>query len=183
MILWALRLLRSLSGYQYRTIIITVLLPATVPAVITYFAPDFLVLRVIFYVAAFLAWSVLAVMAVASMLRKDRSEAEQLVDQKLESLSSQISNLREGHEDLAANLGQQVKDLEETVRTTLKEELGVELRPRRISVRGKSIHFSFGVSAANVAVVVGSKLARLRRWFRSVMHRLWEVVYGKLEDG
>ena len=182
MIRRALRLFRGLSGYHYRTIILTMLLPAIVPAVIAYFAPDTLVLQVIFYVAAFLVWSVLAVLAVASMLKRDIYGAEQLVDDKLEALSSQISRLREEHEDLGADLRQQVKDLEETVRTTLKEELRVDLRPRRISLRAKPIHFSLGVSAANVTVVGGSKVARLLQWCRRAMRWLWEVVYGKPDD-
>ena len=182
MIRSALRLFRGLSGYHYRTIIITMLLPAIVPAVIAYFAPDTLVLRVIFYVAAFLVWSVLAVLAVASMLKRDISGAEQLVDHKLEAPSSQISRLREEREDLGADLRQQVKDLEETVRTTLKEELRVDLRPRRISLRAKPMHFSLGASAANVTVVGGSKVARLLQWCRRAMRWLWEVVYGKPDD-
>ena len=182
MILGALRLFRSLSGYHYRTIFLTVLLPAIVPAVIAYFAPELLVLRVIFYVAAFVVWSASAVLAVASMLRGDRSDSERLVDQNVEALSSQISALSEEHEDLGADLRQQVKDLEEAVRTTLKEDLGVDLRPRRISLRARAIAGS-PTASATLSVVGGSKLRRLRLWFRQAMRRLWEVVYGKPEDG
>ena len=181
MILAALRLFRSLSGYHHRTILLTVLLPAIGPPAIAYFAPTSIVLQVVLYVAAFLVWSVLAMLAVASMLRRDRFEAEQLIAQRLETLSSQISRLREEHEDLRAGLRQQVKDLEEAVRATLKEELGVVLPPLPISIRARFTAGSATLSAA-VTVVGGSKLARVRRWFRRATRWSWEVVYGKPED-
>ena len=180
MILSALRLFRSLSRYHYRTILLTVLLPVIGAPMIAYFGPDCLVLQVILYVAAFLVWSVLAVLAVASMLGRDRSEAEQLVAQQNEALSGQIGKLREEHEDLRLDLRQQVNDLEEVVRSTLSEGLGVVLPPRPISMRARLTAGSPTMSAS-LTVVGGSRLARLRRWFRCAMRRLWEVVYGKPE--
>ena len=181
MYLSALRLLQSLSGYQYRTVIITVLLPAIGPPIIAYFGPEFLVLRFILYAAAFLVWSVFAVLAVASMLNRDKSEAEQLADQKLESLSEQFGRLREGHDDLRLDFRRQLNDLEEVVRSTLSDRLGVVLPPRPISIRAK-IKSGVPIVSATGTGVGGSKLARLRRWFRRAVHRLKEVVYGKPED-
>ena len=181
MILGALRLFRSLAGYHFRTIILTVLLPAIVPAVIAYFAPDSIALRVIFYVAAFLVWSVSAVLAVAAMLKRDRSGAEQMVSQKIEALSAQIGKLREEHEDSRADLRQQVNDLEDVVRSTLKEDLGIVLPPRRVSLRARAVAGS-PTASATLSVVGGSKLARLRQWFRRAMRQLWGVVYGRPED-
>ena len=124
MILGALRLFRSLSTYHYRTIFLTILLPAIGAQIIAYFGPDYLVLRVILYVATFLVWSVFAVLAVASMLNRDRSEAEQLIAHSLKSLSGQIESLREEHQESRLDLRQQVESLEEAVASTLKEELG-----------------------------------------------------------
>ena len=181
MYLSALRLFRSLSRYHYRTIIITTLLPVIGTPVIAYFGPDSLVLRFVLYVGAFLVWSVFAVLAVASMLRRDRSEAEQLASLEIEALSGQISRLREEHEESRMDHRQQANDLEEVVRSTF-EELGVVLPPRRISIRAKGIHFGIMTSVANVSVSGGSKVTRLRRWFRRVKRRLREVVYGKPED-
>ena len=181
MILTALRLFRSLSGYHHRTILLTILLPVIWPPLIAYFGPDSIVLQVILYVAALLLWSVFAVLAVASMLRRDRSEAEQLVVQQIEALSGQIRRLREEHEDLRVDLRQQVDDLEEVVRSTLSENLGVVLPQRPISIRAKFTAGSPRMSAT-LTVVGGSKVARLRQWFRRAMRRLWEVVYGKPED-
>ena len=181
MILAALRLIKSLSGYHYRTVFITVLLPAIIPAVVAYLAPDPAVLRVVFYVAAFFVWSVLAVLAVASMLNRDRSQAEQLVAHQIEGLSEQISNLRERQEDLGRDLRQQISDLEETVRTTLREKLEVVLPPRPISIRARFTAGSPTVSV-NLSVVGGSKLARFRLWVRRTVRRMWEVVYGKLVE-
>ena len=179
MILSALRLFRSLSRYHYRTIVITILLPVIWPAMIAYFGPD-LVLQVILYVAAFLVWSVFAVLAMASMLRRDRSEAEQLVAQQKEALSGQICRLREEHDDLKLDLRQQVNDLEEIVRSTLAEKLEVILPPRPISLRAKGTLGS-PTASGTLTVVGGSKVARLRKWCRRATRRLWEVVYGKPE--
>ena len=181
MILNALRQFRSLSGYHYRMVVLTILLPAIGPTSLALFGPDLFILRVILYVAAFLVWSVLAVLAVASMLNRDRSEAEQLLSQRLETLSTQIGRLKEDHEDLKVDFRQQVKDLEEVVRSTLKEDLGVDLRPRRISLRARAVAGS-PTASATLSVVGGSKLRRLRLWFRRAMRRMWEVVYGKPED-
>ena len=53
--------------------------------------------------------------------------------------------------------------LEEAVRVTPKEEVGVDLRPRRISLRAKAVLGGLSMSVANVTVVGGSKLVRLRQ--------------------
>ncbi len=185
MILGTLRRFKSLSGYHYRMIVFTILLPALVPAIapriIAYFAPDLLVPLDIFYAAAFVVWSGLAVLAVASMLKRDRSEADQLAEQKLEALSSQTSRLREEHHDLGADLRQQIRGLDETMRATLKDELGVVLPPRPLSIRAR-LSAPTPRMSASLAVVGGSTVVRLQQWFRHALRRLWEMVYGKPDD-
>lgn len=181
MILSALRLFRSISRFHYRTIIITMLLPVIGPPIIAYFGPDHLALQVILYVAAFLIWSVFAVLAVASMLGRDRSEAEQLVAKQLDALRSQIYRLSEEEQDSRLDLRRQLDDLEEVVRSTLSERLGVILPPRPVSLRVKATLPS-PTASVTVTVAGGSKVARLRRWVRRAIRRLWEVVYGKPED-
>ena len=181
MILNALRHFRSLSGYHYTMIVLTILLPAIGPASLTLFGPDHFILRVILYVAAFFVWSVSAVLAVASMLKGDKSEAERLTSPKLEALSAQIGRLREEYEDSRVGLRQQVNDLEEVVRSTLREELGVVLPRRPISV-GARVSGGSSTTSVSVSVVGGSRLARLRRWSRRAMRGIWEVVYGKPDD-
>ena len=49
---------------------------------------------------------------------------EQLVAQQVEALSGRIGKLEEEHEDSKVDFRQQVKNLEEVVRSTLREELG-----------------------------------------------------------
>ena len=184
MILSALRLFKSLSIYHYRTIVITILLPVIGPPIVALFGPDCRVLQVTIYIAGFLVWSVFAVLAVASMLRTDRAEAQRQVAQQTEEVSTGILRLREEHEDLRAGLRQQardLKDLEETVRAKL-EELGAVLPPRRISARGTAIRATLGLSVANASVTGGSTLARVRRRFLRATRWLWRVVYGKPED-
>ncbi len=174
------RWLRSLSFYHYKTIGITTLLPVIVTPILAHFGPAPLVLQVIVYAFVFFLWSASAVLAVAYMLTRDKSEAEQLVSQNVDALLEQISRLSEEQKDLRLDIRQQVDDLEEVVRSTF-EQLGVVLPPRPISVRAKGAFFSFDVPAANGTVVGGSRVARLRRWFRRITSRLWGVVYGKPE--
>ena len=120
----ALRHFRSLSGYHYRMVVLTILLPAIGPTSLALFGPDHFIMRVILYVVAFLIWSVLAVLAVASMLKRDKSEAERLTSQSSKRFRPRLADLREELEDSRVGLRQQVKDLEEVVRSTLREELG-----------------------------------------------------------
>lgn len=181
MILTILRLLKSLSGYHYRTVVLTILLPAVGPVILAFLAPDSFVLQVILYIAAFLVWSLLAVLAVASMLIKDRSEAEQQVDQKFQTISSQINTLKEKQEDTTAGLRQQLRDIEKTVRDTLEEELGVVLPPRPALI-GFTVSSGRSTASVGVTVIGGSKWAQFRRWCRRALHRFWEAVYGKTEE-
>ena len=94
MYLSALRLFKSLSSYHYRTIILTMLLPVIGPPMIAYFGPDRLVFQVTLYLGAFLVWSVFAVIAVASMLGRDRSEAEYQVAQQVEGCQARSQDLK-----------------------------------------------------------------------------------------
>ena len=178
MILGALRLFKSLSAYHYLAILLTVIFPVIGPRLVAYIAPDCLLLRAIVYVAAFLLWSLWAVLAVAWMVSRERSEAEQFVAPKIELLSRQISSLEEQTEDLSVDLLREVDNLEEVVRTTLSEELEVVLPPRPVSLRARATA-GRPTASFNLTVVGGSKLARLREWLRRKARRIWEVVYGK----
>ena len=185
MIRGILRRFRSLPVHHRITIFITILLPVIwLPVIwtplIAYITCD-PVLQVVLHVVVFLLWSVIAVVAFASTLKKDKSEVEQLVAQQVEALSGRIGKLEEDHGDLRVDLRQEVDNLEEAVRSTF-EQLGVVLPPRRISLRAKAFHIGLSMSAPNLTVGGGSKVARLWEWFRRSMRRLWEVVYGKPED-
>ena len=175
----------SFGGFGL-TISITLLLPVILTPVIwtppiAYITLD-PVLQVVLYVVAFLVWSVIAVVVFASTLEKDKSEAEQLVAQKVEALKGRIGKLEEEHLDLRVDLRQEVDNvvdnLEEAVRSAF-EQLGVVLPPRRTSIRARASHICLSMSAPNSTVVGGSKVARLREWFRRWLR---EVVYGKPED-
>ena len=181
MVLTALRLFRSLSLYQYRTIILTVLLPAIGSSIIVDSAPDLFLPQPALHMATFLVWSALAVLAVASMLKRDRSDAGQLVDQRLEALSAQIKRLREEHQGSSLDLRQQVSDLEEVVRSTLSEEMGVLLPARSVSIRATMTAVTPTLSAS-LTVVSGSKLDRLRQRVRRALRQSWDALYGKPED-
>ena len=74
----------------------------------------------------------------------------------------------------------EVDNLEESVKETLRDNLGVVLPPRPISLRARATAGCPKVSA-NLTAVGGSKLARLREWLRRKARGIWEVVYGKPE--
>ena len=193
MILWARRELKILSGYHYLVIFLTILLPVIgptsfaffAPESLAFFAPESLALQVILYIAAFAVWAIFSMLAVASMLRRDRSKAEQLVVQQIEGLSGQVLKLEQGLDDVRADLRQKVKDFkdfEQTVRKTLEEELGVVLPPGTLSVRARAGLGSVTFNLAAVTVSGGSRVARLRQWFRRSVHRVCAIVYGRSEN-
>ena len=68
------------------------------------------------------------------------------------------------------------------MRKTLGEELGVALPPVPLSIRARAVLGEFTVSAAAVTVTGGSRVARLRQWFRRAVSRVWGVVYGRPEN-
>lgn len=181
MILKSALLFRTLSGYHYRTIIITVLLPAIGPAILASFVFDSFILRTILYAAAFLVWAALAVLSVATMLTRDRADTERQISQKVEAISCQISVLKEAHDNLGTDLRLTVKDLEETVRTTLKEELGVSLPRPPVSIRA-SFDAGGATISANLKGARRGWLARFREWIKQIARRAWEVAYGRTED-
>ena len=178
MYLYVRRRFRIPSGYHYIMIIVTILLPVIGTPIIDYFGPDCLVMRSFLYVLAFFLWSAFVVLAVASMLERDRSEVAQLVDQQVGALPDRIRMLEEEHGDLRANLPQEVGEL---VRSTF-EAAGIVLPPQSHSISANPAYFSFSVPPVSVTVAKRSRIARLRQRFRRAMRRLWEVVYGKPED-
>ena len=107
--------------------------------------------------------------------------AERHVEQKLDELAGHISELREDHEEAKVDIRREVDNLEEVVRTTF-EELGVDLPPRPISLRGRVVAGTPRVSAAAPTVRGGGRMTRMRQWLRRMSRRLWEVVHGKPEE-
>ena len=176
MILNILRRFRSLPVHHRIPIFVTILLPAIWPLIIAYLACD-PVLQVVLHVAVFLVWSVIAVVAVSSALKKDRTEAEDLLEEHVAALSGRIGKLEEEHGELREDLRREVDSLEEAVRSGF-EQLGVALPPRPISVRAKGIHFDVSTSVASVTVTGGSRVARFRQWTRRWARKIWEAVYG-----
>ena len=177
MYLYVRRRFRIPSGYHYIMIIVTILLPVIGTPIIDYFGPDCLVMRSFLYVVAFFLWSAFVVLAVASMLERDRSEVAQLVEQQVGALPDRIRMLEEEHGDLRANLPQEVGEL---VRSTF-EAAGIVLPPQSHSISANPVYFNFSVPPVSVTVVRGSRMARFRQRLRRAMRQLWEGVYGKPE--
>ena len=140
-----------------------------------------LVVRVIIYLGVFLVWALFVVIVVARMVERDMAESSNLVLQQTGPLAEQVHRLREEHRDLIADVGLKVEDLERRARSTF-ERLGVDLAPKSVSLRARTIFGAVGMPAP-VLISDGSKWARLRRWLlhrlRGTARRVWEVIYGK----
>ena len=176
MILFVWRYFRSLPRHYYMEISLSALLPTLFFLMLLFVSlPPFW--KISFMVLVPL-WLVAVVVARAHAVKRDRTKTEDLVTERVGNLPGRISKLEDDQESLRADLSQQVRDLEETVRATLKEELGVDLLPKRISIRAKA---EFGPISSSVAN--GSKVARFRVWFRRAVRWLREVVIGKPERG
>ena len=87
MILNVWRVLRDRAGYHHGMIIITMLVPLVWSGIITLWLSNDLVWRVILHVAAWPAFLVLAELAVALAVRRDRSTAQQFVLKKVDAVS------------------------------------------------------------------------------------------------
>ena len=182
MILNALALLKSLTAQQYSGLFVSMLFPGIAFAFVHSFAPDSLVLRVIYYLVVFVTWSVWAVLAVASMLNRDKSETVLLVDGRERELLSKIRELEEANEGLVLGFRQEVRNLEESVRKTLKEDLGVDLRPRRVCLRIGPLSTGMPTASMSVRVMRRGRPARLRSWIRDKIKCIWKAVYGNPKD-
>ena len=166
-------------------IVVSILVPGIWSATIALWGPDRLVVQAILHLAAFLVLFVLAMLSMALVLKRDRSNAEQFVSRELDVVSGEVRTLREQHGDLKEqhrgsieDLQRQIDGQDEVFRSAF-EELGVVLPGRRISVRAKPIAFSVMVSDATVNVRGGSKWARFLRLFRRFGRWLKETVVGK----
>ena len=184
MILWVRARFNNLSRHHYWMIIVTILVPTILTGVVslvTTFVVDGLVVRVIIYLGVFLVWALFVVIVVARMVERDMAESSNLVLQQTGPLAEQVHRLREEHRDLIADVGLKVEDLERRARSTF-ERLEVDLAPKSVSLRARTIFGAVGMSAP-VLISDGSKWARLRRWLlhrlRGTARRVWEVIYGK----
>ena len=181
MILWVLDRFKNLSFYHYRMVIVTIFVPVILTVVVTYFAVDCLVVRVIIDVGVVLVWALFVMIVVALMVERDMAEASRLVSQQTGPLVEQVRRLEEEHGNLIADVRLQVEDLESRTRSTF-ERLGVDLSPKSVSLRFRAITGAPTVSF-NLSVSGGSKWARLRQRFWRAMRRVREIVYGNPERG
>ena len=186
MVLRVIRLFNSLTRYHYIAIFITILLPVIGPGCIAYIGREYQLKQEMLDVVALFIWSIWVVLAVALMVRRDRSESKQMVEPQIAALSGRISSLEEQHlekqhRNLRVELLREVDNLEESVKETLRDNLGVVLPPRTISSLRARATAGSPTASFNLTAVGGSKMARFREWLRQKARGLWEVVYGKPE--
>ena len=186
MILNVWRVLKHLAGYHHGMIIITMLVPLIWSGIITLWSPNDLVWRVILHVAAWPAFLVLAELAVALAVRRDKSTAQQFVSKKVEAVSYEVRTLRAQHEDirdqhrdLIRDLRRQMEAQDEVFRSGF-EGLRVVLPGRRFSVSPEPISWHVEVPEASGTLTKGgSKWEHLRRWLQRFGRWLKKTVYGK----
>ena len=185
MILKVWRLFKILEWYHHVMIIVTILVPLILSVVLPLWLPDGLVVQVILYGVASLGLLLLAELAVAVALERDRSKAERFVSHEVNVVSGEVRTLRERHEDLIERHGYSIEDLrrqiddqDEVFRSAL-EGLGVVLPGRRFSVNAGSISWRFDLPEASGTLTKGgSKWMRLRRLLQRFGQWLYQTVWG-----
>ena len=186
MILNVWRVFKSLAWYHYVMIIITVLVPLIWSGIVTLLLPNCLVWQIILHVAAWPAFFVLAGLAVALVVGRDRSKAQQLVSEEVGAVSAEVRTLRNQHEvvrdehrDLIKDLRRQMEAEDEVFRSGF-EKLGVVLPGRSFSVDAGSVSWRIDIPEASVTLTKGgSKWVRLRRLLQRFWRRLKDTVWGK----
>ena len=182
----ALRLLDNLHWYHHVMVFITILVPLTWSLIITVRLTDWVSLRGGLHLVAFVVFLVVAEMAVAFALTRDKLNAEGFVSHEVGVVSGEVRTLREQHddllgqhEDLIEKLRQQVDYHDELIRSAF-QELGVDRPGRRISVSPGSVSWGMSVSVPSVTLTLGrSKRARLRRLLRRCRRWLKDMIWGK----
>ena len=169
MILWAVRLLASLSRTQYLVILATIISPAIGFQFLPSSTPGELIIRPIIYVI----WSAIAVLFVALMLREDKSKAEEGVNQKIKNLSNEVQTLKSEHQGLITGLGDRIDDVNSVMRDAFSQ-LNVTLPPPTVIGRPLPVNWKIQVSSVKVTLkqnrlkhswqFVKQQAKRIKRW-------------------
>ena len=184
MILETMRALRSFSRYHHIMIIITISVPLAWSAIAPLLFPGCPFLQIVSHVVAFFVLLILAELAVAVALRRDRLKTERFVSQEVEVVAGEINSLREQHEHRLYRHEGSIDDLQRQVDDQYAifreafEELGVDPQGRRIPIRA-TFTGAGGTMSAKVSVVRVSKWARFRLRLRLFGRWLKETVWGK----
>ena len=182
----AYRLLSNLHWYHHVMVLITILVPLIWSLIITVRLTDWVSLRGGLHLVPFVVFLLAAELAVALVLTRDKSKAEQSVSHEVGVVSGEVRTLREQHddllgqhEDLIEKLRQQVDYHDELIRSVF-QELGMDRPGRRISVSAGSVSWGMSVSAASVTLTPGRSMrARLRRLLRRCRRWLKDMIWGK----
>ena len=137
-----------------------------------------LIPRVIISGAGFLVWSLVVFLVMALMLDRDRTKADRQLDRQVELLESSVGSTAGELKSLREHLHDEIDNLEEIVRRTLRNQLSIDLAPRIKSGRASAIQFHFTIPPATGTATRGSRVMRIRLWFRRSVRRVWEFTYG-----
>ncbi len=181
MVLWLFDRFAKLSLGHYLMIVVTIVVPVVFPTVIGYFLIERLLVRVVIDIVVILIWSIFVVVVVSKLVEREDREVSQLVEWKVGEVRGQLNRLNREHRGATADVRSQLEDLEERLRSSL-ESMGVELRPKTAYIRAQAMSGVPKVSAS-LRMTGGSRLARMRRWFRRSRSLVWEKVWGSRSDG
>jgi hypothetical protein len=182
----AYRLVDNLHWYHHVMVFITILVPLIWSLIITVLLTDWVSLRGGLHLVAFIVFLVVAELAVAFALTRDKFNAEGFVSHEVGVVSGEVRTLREQHddllgqhEDLIEKLRQQVDYHDEVIRSAFQES-GRDLPGRRISVSPDPVSWEIVVPAASGTLTLGrSKRARLLRLLRRCRRWLKDMIWGK----
>ena len=174
MILWVRRHWTWLSVLQRIVIGVTVILPAVVHLVSVGFSLDLTLI-------AYLFCALILAPLLASAMNADRFNVEHLIDERVDQVSDEVSQLRKDLEHTKTNYQLQLEDLESAMMAGFAE-LGVD-PPRTRSVGGLTIDLgTLDFNVGKVEVIHGSWRSRLLGWIRRARRRTWEIIYGRQVD-
>lgn len=177
MILWLFDRFSNLSLRHYLVIMVTMVVPVVLSITMDYFAISGLWVLVI-QLSVNLLWLVLVVVVVSRLVERDAGGVRQSVTERVDPVAAGLERLREEYHGSIADVRLQLEDLERRTQSAL-QDLGVDLPPKTVNLR---VSFSMGGSStvsAHLNVSGGSRWTRIRRRFRRVRQKTWEVLWGK----
>ena len=135
--------------------------------------------------ALYFVWYQIAMLLIASSIRQDKARVEEQLQQVHKVLTDSVKEISEEHQKQITGVQDRVSDLRNWVRNidrAMRNELGIDLPPPTISLRGR---FTAEPATFSVAVVTNGpqgRKARLLRWAKRQIRRLKRWVHKILVD-
>ena len=133
----------------------------------------------------YFGWYQIAMLVIASVTQQDRARWKEELNRVYAELAESNAEIRETHQRQLGGIQDRLGDLREQVRNidrAMRDELGVDLPPARISLRG-SAQVGEMTARANLTVISrGGRGARLIGWIKGRIHKLHRWAWRILVD-